>query len=62
MGTLNGALFLAEQLDSLAAQTHDNWRLWAADDGSDDSTVEILRQYQNKWGEDKLRILAGPCR
>jgi glycosyltransferase involved in cell wall biosynthesis len=36
--------------------------LWAADDGSDDSTVEILRQYQNKWGEDKLRILAGPCR
>jgi glycosyltransferase involved in cell wall biosynthesis len=62
MGTFNGAAFLPEQLDSLAAQTHGNWRLWAADDGSADATTDILRQYQRAWGSDRLRILTGPRR
>jgi glycosyltransferase involved in cell wall biosynthesis len=62
MGTFNGAAFLPEQLDSLAAQTHADWRLWASDDGSADATVDILRQYQRVWRPDRLRILKGPCR
>jgi glycosyltransferase involved in cell wall biosynthesis len=62
MATYNGAEFLPQQLDSLAAQTHENWRLWVSDDGSTDATFDILRQYQEAWGQDKLRLLAGPGR
>ena len=62
MGTYNGAEFLPEQLASLAAQTHTNWRLWVSDDGSSDATPGILRRYQEAWGENKLSILAGPRR
>jgi glycosyltransferase involved in cell wall biosynthesis len=62
MATYNGAEFLPQQLDSLAAQTHENWRLWVSDDGSADATLDILRRYQEAWGQDKLRLLAGPGR
>ena len=58
--TYNGARFLAEQLDSLEAQTHQNWIVVASDDGSTDSTLEILQQYQAKWPSGKLTIRSGP--
>ena len=60
MGTMNGAQFLSEQLDSLAAQTHQNWFLIASDDGSTDDTVKILKVYQAKWPAGKLTIKEGP--
>jgi glycosyltransferase involved in cell wall biosynthesis len=60
MATSNGAEFLPQQLDSLAAQTHTNWRLWVSDDGSTDATLDILRRYQEVWGEDRLCIRRGP--
>jgi glycosyltransferase involved in cell wall biosynthesis len=58
--TYNGARFLAEQLDSLQAQTHQNWMVIASDDGSTDQTLEILYQYQDKWPFGKLIIRGGP--
>ena len=58
--TYNGAWFLAEQLDSLECQTHQNWVVIASDDGSTDQTLEILRQYQEKWPAGKLTIRNGP--
>ena len=58
--TYNGARFLAEQLDSLEKQTHQNWVVIASDDGSTDSTLEILQQYQVKWPAGKLTIRSGP--
>ena len=58
--TYNGALFLAEQLDSLQAQTHQNWVVFASDDGSTDQTLEILQQYQSKWPAGKLTLRSGP--
>jgi glycosyltransferase involved in cell wall biosynthesis len=58
--TYNGARFLAEQLDSLEAQTHQNWAVIASDDGSNDNTLEILQQYQGKWPVGKLTIRSGP--
>lgn len=58
--TYNGARFLAEQLDSLEAQTHQNWVVIASDDGSSDKTLEILQQYQAKWPAGKLTIRSGP--
>ncbi len=38
----NGAEFLPEQLRSLQAQTHRDWRLWVRDDGSTDGTAQLL--------------------
>lgn len=58
--TYNGARFLAEQLDSLEAQTHQNWVVIASDDGSTDQTLEVLKQYQTKWPAGKLSIRSGP--
>ena len=58
--TYNGSRFLAEQLDSLEAQTHQNWVVIASDDGSTDQTLEILQQYQSKWPPKKLTIRSGP--
>jgi len=58
--TRNGERFLAEQLDSIARQTHGAWTLWASDDGSTDRTRAILAAYRTQWGADKLRILDGP--
>ena len=58
--TYNGARFLAEQLDSLGSQTHQNWVVFASDDGSTDQTLEILRQYEAKWPARKLTIRQGP--
>jgi len=61
MGTYNGEKFLAEQLDSISAQTHSNWRLISSDDGSSDRTLNILKDYQTLWGGDRLEIRQGPC-
>jgi glycosyltransferase involved in cell wall biosynthesis len=58
--TYNGGRFLAEQLDSLEDQTHQNWVVIASDDGSTDQTLEILQQYQAKWPAGKLTIRSGP--
>jgi glycosyltransferase involved in cell wall biosynthesis len=62
MGTMNGERFIVEQLDSLAAQTHRNWILYVSDDGSSDSTLQIVRWYQAQWPDGKLIIKEGPRR
>jgi glycosyltransferase involved in cell wall biosynthesis len=56
MATYNGQRYIAEQLDSLAAQTYENWQLIASDDGSTDDTIQILRKYQELWGAEKIQI------
>ena len=38
MGTKNGGMFLADQLASIRGQSHQDWSLWASDDGSTDGT------------------------
>jgi glycosyltransferase involved in cell wall biosynthesis len=60
MGTKNGERFLAEQLDSLEAQTHQHWVLYVSDDRSTDKTLLILKKYQTKWPPGKMIIRAGP--
>jgi glycosyltransferase involved in cell wall biosynthesis len=60
MGTYNGAKYLRAQLDSIEAQTFKNWRLIVSDDGSTDQTIEILEEYQCRWGVDKLEVRHGP--
>lgn len=62
LSTYNGAAFLAEQIDSLVAQTHQNWVIYASDDGSSDATLDILADYRKRLGEDRLVIFKGPRR
>jgi glycosyltransferase involved in cell wall biosynthesis len=62
MCTFQGERFLAAQLASISAQTHQNWTLWVSDDGSFDQTLEILRATQELWGKDRLKIVQGPCK
>ncbi len=45
LATYQGAAFLREQLDSLAAQTYQDFRIVVRDDGSTDETVAILDQF-----------------
>lgn len=54
MATYNGEKFLRKQLDSIENQTFSDWCLYVVDDGSTDSTYQILEEYKNKWGSDKI--------
>ncbi|MCL2309828.1 MAG: glycosyltransferase family 2 protein [Proteobacteria bacterium] len=57
-----GEAFLAQQLDSIACQTHSQWKVYVADDGSTDRTRAILKEHQSQWGADRLYITDGPQR
>jgi rhamnosyltransferase len=48
LATYNGEKFIAEQLDSLRAQTYTNWQLFIRDDGSTDETLSIIGRYVEK--------------
>ena len=56
LATYNGERFLAEQLDSIIAQTHKNWWILARDDGSTDGTLALLKAYKVQL-VDKMEIL-----
>lgn len=55
LSTHNGAPYLRAQIESLRAQTHTDWELWARDDGSSDETSEILRQLASE--DSRIRVL-----
>lgn len=48
LSTYNGEKYLEEQLESLINQTYRNWVLFIRDDGSTDSTMDIVRFYTKK--------------
>ncbi len=56
----NSAQFLREQMESYFSQDHENWELWVSDDGSTDSTRDIIGEYVNRGK--RITILNGPCR
>ncbi len=60
--TYQGQKFLEDQLRSFEVQTHQNWEVWASDDGSKDKTLSILEAFQNRWGKSKLSIHSGPAK
>jgi glycosyl transferase family 2 len=61
LATWNGGRYLAEQLDSLLAQTHGDWRLLVRDDCSTDATLAVLAEYRER-APDRISILpAGGC-
>ena len=57
LSTYNGSEFLEEQLQSLFAQT-ESFHLICRDDGSSDSTLEILETWANKY--EQITLLKDP--
>ena len=55
----NGVRFLQDQLDSLLAQTHENWVLSISDDGSTDGSNAVLKAFQTRY-PNKTTLVDGP--
>ncbi len=58
---LNGEAFLREAVDSVLAQSFDDWELLIVDDGSTDRTPDIIEEYAARF-PDRIRLLAHPGR
>jgi len=56
MATYNGQPFLEQQLDSILAQSNQDWQLLVRDDGSDDNTVHIIEGYMSRL-PDRIRLV-----
>jgi glycosyltransferase involved in cell wall biosynthesis len=53
---LNAEKFIEEAIESVFAQTYDNWELLLVDDGSTDKSTEIARRYAQQYPA-KVRYL-----
>jgi glycosyltransferase involved in cell wall biosynthesis len=56
MCTRNGEAFLQEQLDSLARQSHGNWRLVVSDDASVDGTRHMLTRFAGRSEPGRVEV------
>ncbi len=56
MATYNGERFLRQQLDSILAQSNQDWQLLVRDDGSNDNTVHIIEDYASRL-PGKIRLV-----
>ena len=48
---------LPEALESIRAQTYENWELIVCDDASTDSTLEVLAQFSELIGAERIKVL-----
>ncbi len=55
MATYNGGKHLRDQIDSILAQSDQDWTLYVHDDGSTDDTMELLQEYATR--HDKVKLL-----
>ena len=62
LGTLHGHRYLREQLDSIGQQSHKSWSIYVSDDGSDERTLSILRDYQELLGASRFLTVQGPAK
>lgn len=62
LASYNGALFIRQQLDSIARQSDTNWRLLVSDDGSTDGTQQIVQEFAGTRPAGQVRLIAGPGR
>ncbi len=56
MATYNGERFLRQQLESIIAQSNQDWQLLIRDDGSNDNTVHIVEDYAARLPS-KIRLV-----
>ena len=66
LATYNSANYLRDLLDSLVAQSYANWNILVHDDGSDDETIAIFKEFEKQQGRE-IKILSsnknlGPMR
>jgi len=54
MAAYNAEAYIREAVSSVLAQTHRGWELLVVDDGSDDSTVDIVESFR----DDRIRVLS----
>jgi glycosyltransferase involved in cell wall biosynthesis len=52
----NAARYLPIALDSVLAQTFEDWRIVLVDDGSTDSTVDVVAPYRERLGEKMVYV------
>ena len=55
--TYNCAKFIAKTIDSVLAQTYENWEMIIVDDRSEDNTKEIVEKYVQRDSRIKYHIL-----
>jgi glycosyltransferase involved in cell wall biosynthesis len=55
LSSYNGARYIAEQIESIRAQTVHDWRLLVRDDGSTDETKSIVRRFSSL--DDRIEML-----
>lgn len=58
--TFNGASYLREQLESIARQSVCPTKIFVSDDGSNDDSVQITRDFMTSWKGGKTYCLLGP--
>lgn len=54
----NGSKYVAETIESVLAQTYQNWEMLIVDDGSKDNSAEIIRNYAEK--DTRIRLIQQP--
>lgn len=56
----HGKQFLEEQLESIAQQTHTNWKLYVSDDGDCDDSRRILERFSKRFEQGRVSVRKGP--
>lgn len=51
----NAARFICETMDSVRAQTYENWEMIIVDDQSSDNTVQLVKRYEQK--DNRIRLV-----
>lgn len=59
LATYQGEKYIQAQLDSIGAQTHENWSLTISDDGSTDKTLALCQAFARD-NPAKVRLIQGP--
>lgn len=56
MPVYNRATLVPQAIDSILSQTYGNVEVMAINDGSTDNSLEVLREYEERW-PDKIRVI-----
>lgn len=62
LASYNGEKYIDEQIASIVAQTHRNWKIYVSDDGSSDGTVSLFERWLAVLGPSRFEIRRGPSK
>jgi glycosyltransferase involved in cell wall biosynthesis len=58
----HGKKYLAEQLESIANQSHRHWKLFISDDGDCPESRKIIDKFKSRFEIDRIFLFSGPKR